>query len=94
MILIEMNPQKVHFAAQNQHTIIIMLPALNRYYLPKSSCINTEIQAFNRKLRKMVKPYSCVKILDLPLDREDFTSHGLHLNSTGKDEVSKLMVNI
>jgi lysophospholipase L1-like esterase len=79
------------FVAQNEHTNIIVLPAPNRHDLPELSCINTEIQAFNRKLRKVIKPFPHVKLLDLPLNREDFTGHGLHLNSTGKEKVSKLI---
>ena len=77
--------------AQNEHTNIIILPAPIRHDLPKSSCINTEIQAFNRKLRKVIKPFLHVKLLELPLNREDFTDHGLHLNSIGKETVSKLI---
>jgi hypothetical protein len=37
------------FAVQNQHTNIIIMPALHRYDLLKSSCINTETKTFNRK---------------------------------------------
>jgi hypothetical protein len=79
------------FVAQNEHTNIIILPAPIRYDLPMSSCVNTEIQAFNRKLRKMIKPFLHVKLLELPMNREDFTDHGLHLNSMGKEKVSKII---
>jgi hypothetical protein len=41
---------------QNQHTNIIIIPALHRHDLVMSSCINNEIQIFNRKLSKMTNP--------------------------------------
>jgi hypothetical protein len=61
-------------AVQNQHpSIIIIMPDLHRYDFLKSSCIDTETQTFNRKLGKMIKTVSHVKLLDMKLDRVDFT---------------------
>jgi hypothetical protein len=37
----------------------------------------------NKKLKKRMAPYN-VKILETDLEREYFTKHGLHLNSSGK----------
>jgi hypothetical protein len=67
------------------------MPALHRRDLLKSSCINTETQTFNRKLGKMMKPLPHVKLLDITLDRDDFTGHGMHLNRSGKDKVAKII---
>jgi hypothetical protein len=67
------------------------MPALHRYDVLKSSCINTETQTFNRKLGKMIKTLSHVKLLDIKLDRDDFTRHGMHLNVPGKDKVAKII---
>jgi hypothetical protein len=81
----------MNFILQNQHTNIIIIPALHRHDLVKSSCINNEIQAFNRKLSKMTKAMSHVVMLDVILDRKDFTRHGSHLNSIGKGKVAILI---
>ncbi|PNF38959.1 hypothetical protein B7P43_G06603, partial [Cryptotermes secundus] len=66
-----------NFVLQHQYTNIILVPALHRHDLEKSSCINREIQTFNRKLRKLTKFMSHVKLLDIALNREDFTRHGM-----------------
>jgi hypothetical protein len=77
-----------NFALQNQHTNIIIIPALHRHGLVKSSCIHNEIHTFNRKIGKMTNTMSHVAVPDLTLDREEFTHHGMHLNSTGKEKVA------
>jgi hypothetical protein len=42
-----------------------------------------------------VKPYPNVKLLDLDLDRSYYTTHGQHLNSSGKELIaSKLAISI
>ncbi|PNF28557.1 hypothetical protein B7P43_G12917 [Cryptotermes secundus] len=51
-----------------------------RYDLENNSILNKEIQTFNRKLRKVTKYYNHVTIIELSLNREAFTQHGLHLN--------------
>jgi hypothetical protein len=78
----------MNFLVQNQHTNIIIIPALHRHDLVMSSCVNNEIQTFNRKLSKMTKAMSHVVMLDVSLDRKDFTQHGMHLNSTRKEKVA------
>jgi hypothetical protein len=55
----------MNFILQNQHTNIIIILALHRHDLDKSSCINNEIQAFNRKLSKMTKAMSHVVMFDV-----------------------------
>jgi hypothetical protein len=46
----------MNFLVQNQHKNIVIILALHRHDLAMSSCINNEIQTFNRKLSKMTKP--------------------------------------
>ena len=41
-----------NFAVQNEHTNVITVTAPYRYDLQDSSCINKEIQVYNRKLHK------------------------------------------
>jgi hypothetical protein len=80
-----------NFSLQNQHTNIIIIPALHRHDLSNSSCVNNKIQVFNRKLSKMIKAMSHVVLLDLALDKNDFTQHGMHLNVLGKEKVASLI---
>jgi hypothetical protein len=57
------------------------------------SCVSEEIKVFNRKMHKIMKLESNVKILDIKLDRSCYTKHGLHLNIIGKKEVKEMMIN-
>jgi hypothetical protein len=77
----------MNFASQNQHTNIITLEAPHQDDLQSSCCVNKETQAYNRKLRKIMKSWQHVKVIDTTLPRENFTRHGLHLNATGKDRI-------
>ena len=52
---------------------------------------NLEIQAFNRKLNKMAKVFSNVAVVEIDLNRNCFTQHGMHLNKSGKEWLSKLI---
>ena len=64
-----------------------------RYDLISSSCVNNKVVRFNRQLNKRMKTFNNVKILETDLNRECFTKHGLHLNSSGKEQIaSKLAV--
>jgi hypothetical protein len=77
------------FALQHWHTNIVFVPALHRHGLVKSSCINMETLAFNRRLGKLTNTMLHVKLHDLTLDRDEFTRHGLHLNSKRKEKIAR-----
>jgi hypothetical protein len=64
------------------NTVVMTAPV--RCDLLPSSCVNNEVISFNRQLKKRMAPYNNVKILENGLEREYFTKHGLHLNSSGK----------
>jgi hypothetical protein len=49
------------------------------------------MQIFNRKLSKIIKPLLHVVMVDLSLDKNEFTRHGMHLNSTGKESIASLI---
>jgi len=69
--------------------MIVTVP--HRHDLLIISCINNEVQIFNRKLHKSIKNKGTVRILNLETIKEDFIQHGLHHNGTGKIKVVKLM---
>jgi hypothetical protein len=53
--------------------------------------VNFEVQKFNRKLKKLMKLHPHVTILDISLDRKYFTTHGLHINATGKYKEAQII---
>lgn len=53
------------------------------------SCINDEIEAFNRKLMKIVKTFNRVSIIEIVYSTGDLTKRGCHLSDIGNDKVSK-----
>jgi hypothetical protein len=66
--------------------------APHRYDLQDSSCVNKEIKVYNRKLGKMLKDMHHESIIDMNLNRNEFTRHGLHMNSSGKEKIAKIIV--
>jgi hypothetical protein len=63
------------------YTNIIVTCVPRRFDL--DSCVNREVELFNRKLRKQMKAFEHVKICNLSDNREHFTSHGFHMNPKG-----------
>jgi hypothetical protein len=53
----------------SENTNIIFITAPHRYDLMESSCVNEEIQIFNRKMHTIIKLENNVKILDTINDR-------------------------
>ena len=79
------------FALRNKQTNIIAITPPHRYDLQDSSCVNKEIQVFNRKLHKLLKDMHHVSITDTDLTRNEFTRHRLHMNSSGKEKTAKII---
>jgi hypothetical protein len=80
-----------NFININQNTNIIVVTAPHRHDLQESSCVNREVDVFNRKLHKIVKIMDNVMLLQTKLNRNDFTCHGLHLNISGKVKIAELI---
>jgi len=81
-----------HFVKNNSHTNIVMMGVLHRFDLLDTSCVNKEVDSFNNKLTKIVKPFKLASLLKFEQKREHFTRHGMHLNVTGKASAAKLIV--
>jgi len=71
------------------HTNVILLTAPHRHDLITNSCVNKEVEMFNKKLHKKVQGFKKVEIIDVVNERNCYTRHGQHLNSAGKDTMSK-----
>jgi hypothetical protein len=83
------------FIKNGHNTNIMIVTAHHRYDLQEILCVNKEIEVFNRKLHKVVNTADNVKIIQVDLSRNDFTHHGLHLNTSEKEKMAKLIgVNI
>jgi len=57
-----------NFIKTNNHTNIILVSAPHRYNLMKSSCVSSEIKAFNRKLMKSIRAYKYASVLEMSTD--------------------------
>jgi hypothetical protein len=68
--------------ASNRSVILLGIPP--RYDLPATSCIHTEVQLFNKRIRCLSLTYSHVKFVNTLTKRVHHTRHGLHLNTKGK----------
>jgi lysophospholipase L1-like esterase len=79
------------FIKNRCNTNIMIVTAPHRYDLQETSCVNKEIEVFNRKLHKVVKTADNVIIIQADSNRNDFTHHGLHLNNSGKEKMAKLI---
>jgi hypothetical protein len=67
---------------------IVLINTPHRYDLLPTSCVNKEVVKFNRQLRKIVKLYSNVDLMEVEPQRKHFTRHGQHLNHSGKELIS------
>jgi len=75
----------------SEHTNVIIIDVLHRFDLEASTCVNKEVNAFNRKLNKIIKPYEHNSQLHLNMQRVHCTKHGMHINGSGKDRISGLL---
>jgi len=81
----------MNFIKNNNYTNTVLLTVPPRYDLIHSSCVKSEIKSFNRNLKKMVKVYQHMSVLEMDMTG-NFSIHGLHLNGQGKEVLSKLRV--
>jgi len=84
--------QIINFIVHHENTNIILITAPPRYDLMQSSCVNNEINLFNRKPQQITKVHHHTSILDILTVRNFFTTHGLHLNGQGKEKLANQIV--
>jgi len=77
------------FLINNNHTNVILMTAPHRHDLTADSCINKEVEEFNKKLHEKLEGLGKVEIIDAINERKFYTRHGQHMNLTGKDNMSK-----
>ena len=81
-----------NFMYRHSQTNVLLVNVPNRFYLWTHSCVNYEVNAFNRKLDKHVKSFQNAATVEVTSDREHFTQHVLHLNSKGREQAPKTNV--
>jgi hypothetical protein len=73
----------------NNNVIVVNIP--HRHDVDMNSETNLEIQTFNRNLHKRAKAFSHVALVETEFNRKYFIQHGMHLNKSGKEWLSKLI---
>jgi lysophospholipase L1-like esterase len=82
-----------NFVVNQKNTNTLLMTAPHRHDLPSHSCINMEVQVFNRKLYKVMKTMYHVTVIQTSLARDSFTRHGLHMNASGKTLMANIISN-
>jgi hypothetical protein len=73
--------QLLEFVINANHTNVILISAPHRYDLMSNSCVNIEVEKFNRKLCKRMERFRRVEMIEVVNERNLYTKHGQHLNS-------------
>ena len=86
--------QEINYLRRNQQTNCIVMTVPHRFDLDNNSCVNTEIQMYNRKLTKVAKHLNKVTVVNTVTERKFFTRHGFHLNVRRKEIISKKLTTV
>jgi hypothetical protein len=76
----------------NRHTNIILVSVPHRYDLSDWSCVKSEVETFNRKLTKIVRPFNHVEVVKVDLEKEFYTKQGQHMTNVSKEKVALRVV--
>jgi len=82
------------FLIEANHTNVILLTAPHRHDLNINSCVNKEVEMFNRKLHQKAERLKKAEIIDVVNERSCYMRHGQHLNSTGKENMVKKITSV
>jgi lysophospholipase L1-like esterase len=82
------------FANSAADTNVIVTCAPTRFDLQSSSCVNKEVNSFNRKLHKSMKIHSHIQVCSISTIRDHLTIHGFHMNTRGKNWIANTWASI
>jgi hypothetical protein len=71
------------------NTNVIVMSAPPRFFLIRESCVNKEVEAFNKKLGKRLKRFDKVELIEVIKERACYTNHRQHLNTRQKEVMAK-----
>jgi lysophospholipase L1-like esterase len=77
------------FVQTHSKNHVTVMGAPHQYDLSQTSCVNQEMNVFNRKLCKYLRAYNNTQIVEVDLNRVYYTRHDLHLNCKGKELIAK-----
>ena len=75
----------IHFIQKYNNTNIIIVNIPHRYDLTNAAMTNFCIQAYNSKLKKILKTFKHVSLVEMSTNRRHFTKHGFYTNNSGKE---------
>jgi lysophospholipase L1-like esterase len=84
--------QVINFVKNHNQTNVIMMSLPCRYDLEPKSCVNDEVKVYNRKLKKHLKVFGNTCVIEVDFNRDLFKRRGLHMNSTGKEQIAGKIV--
>jgi lysophospholipase L1-like esterase len=61
----------------------------HRYDLEQISCVNKDVEKYNRRIRKRMNLSENTELIKIDLDRRGFTKHDQHMNAKGKELMAK-----
>ena len=85
-----MSDKKLRGEVKSNYVLVVNAP--NRFDLETHSYVNYEVNAFNRKLDKHMTSFQNATTVEVTSDRDNFTTHDLHLNRKGKEQAEKTSV--
>jgi len=84
--------QLLKFVGEYSKINVLVIGAPKRHDLRESSCVNKEVNKFNRQLHKRLRTCEHVKVIDSIIRKEYYTKHGLHFNNSGKEQMAQLII--
>jgi hypothetical protein len=82
------------FIKKSAHTNVLILNAPARFDLSASSCVNKEVIHFTRKMLKLIKHFDYAQMVNVNLQREQFATHGMHINRKGRDITARYLATV
>ena len=61
----------------------------HKYDLEQISCVNKEVDKYNRRLQKHMKFFENTEVIKANLDRRGFIKYGQRMNAKGKEWMAK-----
>ena len=61
----------------------------HRYDPKADSCVNEETREFNRKLKSLSEQFANLCVIEISINREVYTRHGLHMNRIGEEQTAE-----
>jgi hypothetical protein len=78
--------QLIKFIGKHRNTNFICMEVPQRYDLKADSRVNKETRKFNRKLKSLSEQIANLCVIEISINREVYTRHGLHMNRISKEQ--------